>query len=310
MGDRWLDRLARPRVAAVVMAGVYVAFSAVYIVASSRLAATRSRSVEEMEQVERYKGVAFVVLSGVLIHVIALSFMRRLERQRDALLVSEHRALSGLFASSIAHDINNVTTVARGSAELLLAPAAGADTKKLAADNLQESFVRLASLSHRLMTLGRAGLEGSVQDRELVAAIERAVALARRHERVRRCRVSTSLGDALVMPIDEVLVDRMILNLVLNAADATEGSGRIEIRLLRDEARATLEVHDDGPGVPDEVRDSIFDAFYTSKPNGLGLGLVSVRACAEAHGGSVEVKRSDLGGAAFRVTLPRSRRAA
>ena len=64
-----------------------------------------------------------------------------------------------------------------------------------------------------------------------------------------------------------------------------------------------VEVNDDGPGIPERDKAAIFDAFYTSKPHGLGLGLVSVKVCAEAHGGSVEVFRSDLGGAAFRVRL-------
>ena len=106
------------------------------------------------------------------------------------------------------------------------------------------------------------------------------------------------------MPLDEVLVDRMILNLVLNAADATKGAGKIDLRIRRKDRQVILELHDNGPGVPDQAREAIFDPFYSSKTNGLGLGLLSVRACAEAHGGSVEVKPSDLGGACFRITLP------
>jgi signal transduction histidine kinase len=109
-----------------------------------------------------------------------------------------------------------------------------------------------------------------------------------------------------VLAVDEALIDRMLLNLILNAADATNGAGRIEVRLTGDAETVFIEVLDDGPGIADDAKAAIFEAFYTSKPHGLGLGLVSVKVCAEAHGGSVEVSRSDLGGAAFRVRLPRA----
>jgi len=99
----------------------------------------------------------------------------------------------------------------------------------------------------------------------------------------------------------------MLLNLILNAADATHGRGRIDVRLRRAEDMAILEVNDDGPGVPAERRGAIFDAFYSSKAHGTGLGLLTVKVTAEEHGGAVEVETSDLGGACFRVRLPRER---
>jgi signal transduction histidine kinase len=156
------------------------------------------------------------------------------------------------------------------------------------------------------MTVGLDKLARNRAPEDLVAVVERAVELARRHERVRRCTLTTRLGEPVVLPLDEVLVDRMLLNLILNAADATRGIGRIDVRVGSDAEHATIEVHDDGPGVPVDALDAIFDAFYTSKPLGLGLGLVSVRLCADTHHGSVEVFRSDLGGAAFRVRLSRT----
>jgi signal transduction histidine kinase len=284
--------------------------SVAYILTSSHVAAVSAQTVEHLERLERVKGVAFVLGTGVLFYAIATLLLLRVQKQQEqlaaqheALVASEHRALSGLFAASIAHDINNVTMVARVSAELLLRPLAGSETRKEVGDTLLDAFVRLAALSQRLMTLGHEASSGPKPERDLTASVERAIALARRHERVRRCRVTVRTQGALLMPIDETLVDRMILNLVLNAADATGGTGRIEVRSQRAAEGAVVEVHDDGPGVPRDSRQAIFEAFYSSKPSGLGLGLMSVQACAAAHGGSVEVLDSDLGGACFRVTL-------
>jgi len=215
-----------------------------------------------------------------------------------------------LFAASVAHDINNVLTVARGNAELVTEPLVGAEMKQKATEAMRRGFVDLAALSQRLMILGRENRPGARAERDLVGVVERAVQLARRHERVQRCTVTTKVGPAVVFPMDEVLIDRMVLNLLLNAADATSGRGRIEVRVSSDGTTACVEVHDNGPGIPEHSLGAIFDAFYTSKPNGLGLGLVSVKLCAEAHHGSVDVFRSDLGGAAFRIRLPREARGA
>jgi len=79
--------------------------------------------------------------------------------------------------------------------------------------------------------------------------------------------------------------------------------------VLQQEDEAIVEVHDDGPGVPLAQRSKIFAPFHTTKEVGSGLGLVSVKVCAEQHGGRVVVSESDLGGACFRVTLPIGRSA-
>jgi signal transduction histidine kinase len=110
-------------------------------------------------------------------------------------------------------------------------------------------------------------------------------------------------GTCVVRAVESLLA-RMIFNLILNAAEATGKGGKIEIRLRRAESMVCLEVHDNGPGIPVDMRQKVFDPFYTSKPNGTGLGLLSVRMCAVEHHGTVTVTDSDLGGACFIVTLP------
>jgi signal transduction histidine kinase len=70
------------------------------------------------------------------------------------------------------------------------------------------------------------------------------------------------------------------------------------------DGEAALEVADDGPGLSQEAREHLFEPFFTTKPNGTGLGLPTSRRFVEAHGGTIDVARSDLGGALFRVRLP------
>ena len=97
----------------------------------------------------------------------------------------------------------------------------------------------------------------------------------------------------------------MVSNLVLNAGEAANGRGTIEVATAEQGDEVLIEVHDDGPGVAKERRATLFDNLATTKATGTGLGLFSVRACAQGLGGSVEVGESPLGGALFRVRLPR-----
>ncbi len=107
---------------------------------------------------------------------------------------------------------------------------------------------------------------------------------------------------------------RMILNLLDNAVRHTPPGSAIELRLRAAGRDAVVEVADDGPGVPPEMREQIFDRFVrgagpadTAGRGGSGLGLAIVRAVAASHGGSVEATESESGGALFRIRLPRAR---
>ena len=114
---------------------------------------------------------------------------------------------------------------------------------------------------------------------------------------------SRSAAASAILEGHRSAIQETLLNLVLNAADATGGRGRIEVRSFEEDGAHVLEVHDDGPGVPLDIREEVFRAFFTTKADGNGLGLLSVRACAELHGGTAEIGDSPLGGACFRVTL-------
>jgi nitrogen fixation/metabolism regulation signal transduction histidine kinase len=110
---------------------------------------------------------------------------------------------------------------------------------------------------------------------------------------------------------DKMLIRRVLANLVENAVQATEAAGRtpvVRISLSAGENEVSLAVDDNGPGVPDEARERIFDPYMTTKEHGTGLGLAIVRKIMLDHGGDVRVAdtRSPLGGARFVVTLPGS----
>ena len=96
-----------------------------------------------------------------------------------------------------------------------------------------------------------------------------------------------------------------LLNLVINALQAVERGGLVELRAHRGpDDSIQIEVHDDGPGIPVENRTAIFDPFYTTKKEGTGLGLWIAQQIVVAHGGTLQVGDAPTGGALFTIQLP------
>src|SRR5207248_5266812 len=122
---------------------------------------------------------------------------------------------------------------------------------------------------------------------------------------------------------DQAQLEQVVMNLMLNARDAVQASGRVVVRTSdlgaagdADAARAVvLEVADDGPGIPAEIRDRVFEPYFTTKTTGpergTGLGLATVFGIIESHGGSIEIDAGlDDRGTTMRVVLPAARRLA
>jgi nitrogen fixation/metabolism regulation signal transduction histidine kinase len=113
-------------------------------------------------------------------------------------------------------------------------------------------------------------------------------------------------GDAFV-EMDRQMLRRVVINLVQNAMQAigrVGGAGRVVVRLGTEAGDLVLDVEDSGPGIPDDLREAIFDPYVTTRTDGTGLGLAIVKKIVVEHGGSIAASRSGLGGAKLRVRLP------
>ncbi len=289
----------------------YFAVALTYILFSGGIAARYAETVAELQRIEKIKGAAFVVVSGLLLFIFAFFLFRKLalhERSltdyRDNLLTANHRAAAGLFASSVAHDINNILMVIEHvTDELDEAPEHERSrlmrTLTTANDDLKRLIARLGT--------ARSSQKGNVDEEfDLVGVARRVMDLLESHRKARGCHFLLEKQSELRIRGRSALVHQMFLNLLLNAADATGGKGTVEVKLIVKGNEILVEVHDNGPGVPVEDRERIMDPLISTKPDGCGLGLLSVQACAEAHGGKVEIEDSHLGGACFRVRLQSS----
>ena len=116
--------------------------------------------------------------------------------------------------------------------------------------------------------------------------------------------IKVEAPDGLVVRADRGQLRRALLNLAKNGVSAATPSGEVVLSGTRNGLGARLEVRDDGPGVPADLREQIFAPFFTTREKGTGLGLAFVRDIARDHGGDVTVDDAPGGGARFALTLP------
>jgi signal transduction histidine kinase len=117
--------------------------------------------------------------------------------------------------------------------------------------------------------------------------------------------VTVDIPAELTMDADPDQLTRILTNLLINGSQALNATGRIWIEASREGSVTHIQVRDNGPGVPSHLREQIFEALFTTKAKGSGLGLALCRGIAEAHGGAVTLERSDTG-AVFRISIPDS----
>jgi signal transduction histidine kinase len=111
-------------------------------------------------------------------------------------------------------------------------------------------------------------------------------------------------GDAVTVRADAELVRATLFNLLLNAGQAMGGRGHVVVRVTRDGNDVSIAVQDDGPGVPEGLREQVFEPFFTTKARGGGLGLAIARRTAEIHGGVLTLDCPPGGGTTMTLTVP------
>lgn len=225
------------------------------------------------------------------------------------------RAANAALIRNLAHEIKNPLGGIRGAAQLLRSELTNADDIECVEVILAETE-RLLRLTERMLSPYRPG--GVRKPVDAIAVLERVRRLAEKAETnafpirfVRDYDISLPSVSA-----DAERLEQALHNLVVNAVEAMRGSGmggtvRLRTRVVRDarlaagpvRQAASIEVEDDGPGVPDAIREQIFYPLVTTRAEGTGLGLALVKSFVEGAGGAVTLE-SRPGRTVFRVLLP------
>ena len=238
---------------------------------------------------------------------------RRAEEERQALAHANRITTMGQLTASIAHEVNQpiaaVVTNAQAALRWLNMQPPNAEEVRQALDRIVSNGRRAGGVIGRIRAL--VAKAPPLNDRLDVNEVTREViALTRSELRSSGTSLQTQLADRLpLVQGDRIQLQQVMLNLILNAVEAMSGSSEtardLLIRTEQDGSGGVLvAVEDSGPGLQPESLDRLFDAFYTTKPSGMGMGLSICRSIIEAHGGRVWATTNVPRGTVLQFTLP------
>lgn len=246
-------------------------------------------------------------LSGLALLAAFVRESARRHIRRHDMQVVMRRSTLGELAAALAHELNQpLAAIVNycGAAERLLEPAESAPRALEAVRCADLQARRAGEIIARIRSFAR-GDAVAMAPTDMADVVKDAASLVRLEAGAAGVSLrAAARGEAVVMG-DAVQLQQVLVNLMLNAIDATRDApgGQIVVALESSADKASVEVRDNGAGVAKGHEKHIFDAFHSTKPGGLGLGLTISRAIVDDHGGALTMRR-EHGWTAFRVEMP------
>ena len=225
---------------------------------------------------------------------------------RERMVRADRFAAVGELATGLAHEIKNPLAGLSGALELLAEDLAGSPRQGEVVTEMRHQVARLANTMESLLSFARPP-KARLRITDVNATLEKVLFLVRQQRRGAGVAIEFEpVKDVPPVLADPNQLEQVFLNICLNACQAMNGKGRLGVRTAEADGRITVEIQDDGPGIPAEIRPHVFKPFFTTKREGNGLGLaISARIVAE-HGGHIGYRCPPGGGTVFAVTLQRA----
>jgi two-component system sensor histidine kinase AtoS len=232
-----------------------------------------------------------------------VTFYKNLEKQ---LSDAEHLATIGELSAGLAHEIKNPLAGIKGAIDVIRDSMPLSDAHRAILNDVLHEVNRIDKIVRDLLNYAKPK-PPSHSTIDLPQLVQHAVELARKASK--HGSVPIQVKQSTPMPEftgDETQLEQVLVNLLLNSQNAIPSDGRIEIRLSYDSSAAVarIEVSDNGPGIPEEIRKKVFQPFFTTRMDGTGLGLAICVKNVQYHGGSIEMLSEVGHGTTFVVSIP------
>lgn len=255
---------------------------------------------------------AVMLLVGILISNLAISVRRQARLAADARMSAEAERLRNSLLAAISHDLRTPLAAIVGASSSLVEEegALSSDTRRALGRDILESSRRMSELMDKVLDMARLQSGAVVLKREWYPLEEIVgAALAQLKARLREHRVGVELpADLPWVSADARLLEQVLLNLIENAVKYSPAGTLILIKAMSTGDSISVEVADQGPGLPSGTEERVFEKFYQVQPEhaaaGAGLGLAICRIIVEAHGGTIRAANRPEGGASFVFALP------
>jgi PAS domain S-box-containing protein len=225
------------------------------------------------------------------------------DRIRTELARRESLAAIGEMAAAVAHEIKNPLAGIGGAVKMIGRAFPPEDPRSEIVDEIQDQVRRLDTTVREMLTFARPA-QARITPLDLKEFLDRIMRVLGEEPMLKNHSVELDVPDGLTLETDPQLLENIVFNLMLNAAQAMgTDRGRISVRAEQTADETRVSVTDNGPGVPDEVLPKLFKPFFTTKTRGTGLGLTIVRKFVGILGGRIEVETGRGRGSTFTVVL-------
>jgi two-component system, NtrC family, sensor histidine kinase HydH len=234
-----------------------------------------------------------------------VQMVRDIDLSQQNLVRASKLAVVGEMSSIIAHEVRTPLGILRSSAQMLQREAGISEEGHELVGFIESETERLNRLVSAMLDTARPRAP-SYGEVDLHALIRQSVAMLAAQTAKKAVLVSESLQAAnSVIECDEEQMTQVLLNLLMNGLQILDHGGRIDVASHDDGQYLYIEIADDGPGIDPAERARVFEAFFFKREGGVGLGLAIVQQIVAAHRGEIEATEGKLGGALFRIRLPR-----
>jgi two-component system sensor histidine kinase DctS len=233
--------------------------------------------------------------------------------QEDSMARTGRLVTLGEMASTLAHELNQplsaIASYAAGARNLLDAGKTDSALLAPAIEKLALQANRAGQIIRRIQDFVKKR-EPRFDDVDLRSIVTETIGFLAADARDNRIEIITELVSVSGIRADRILIEQLLVNLIRNGIEAMAEGRRqgdtLTVRLISALDTATIEVEDQGSGIPADVADRLFDAFSSTKAQGMGMGLNICRSIVEMHRGKLSYRPGPAGGTVFVVTLPRS----
>ncbi|MDD5218686.1 MAG: ATP-binding protein [Candidatus Omnitrophica bacterium] len=289
------------------------------IINVSRKANLKAFSAYELHFLKRFKNESTIALSNSLLYgrieeEVKLRTQELVETQQQ-LIQAEKLATMGTLAGGVAHEINNPLTAILTNVQMLMADTTD-EMEKESLELIEQATERCRVIVKKLMVYARKPMEAAaVQMVDLAQVIRNTVEFLRYQFQQDNIEIVLKMPAPAHVHANQNEMEQVLTNMLLNARDAikeAKHTGTVEIVLGETPDQVTVEIKDDGCGMPEDRVTKIFDPFYTTKDvgKGTGLGLSICQAIIEKCQGSITVKSALKKGTTFRIQLPPAKHSA
>jgi signal transduction histidine kinase len=234
----------------------------------------------------------------------------QLKRSQKELLDSERLATIGSMASSISHDLRHYLSAMYANAEFMSSERISQSEREELMQEVQTAVQGMTDMLDSLLLFTQTGRTLHLEFESIALVIQRAVGMVRSHPGTRDVEIILSGLSSLEAWVDAKKLGRAVYNLLLNACQAAKRGDRpakVTLNLSEDAQAIHLRIVDNGPGVPETIRHTIFLPFVSEgRESGTGLGLTLAQQIAQEHGGSISLAETPEGCTIFTITLPKA----